>query len=148
VNLETQGYQCFLPLFQREALRRGTLEVQTEPLFARYLFIYLDSSQGGQSWGPIRSTLGVSKLLTFGSEPARVDHELIELLRVRTRSSIHDPVPLHQPGDRIAITAGPFAGIEGIFEMGDGSSRALVLIEILTKPTRLKIPFSDLSKTH
>jgi len=148
VNLEAQGYQCFLPLLQREALVRGALNIHKEPLFARYLFIFLDSTQDGKSWSPIRSTLGVSKLLTFGSEPARVEPDLIDLLRTRTQAIAQAPVRLHHPGDRVAITAGPFSGIEGVFEMDDGESRAMVLIQILTKPTRLKLPIADLAKIN
>lgn len=146
LNLEAQGYQCFLPLMQRETIRHGALDIHKEPLFARYLFIFLDSTHEGKSWGPIRSTLGVSKLLTFGADPARVDSQLIELLRTRTQEIEHTPVKLHQSGDRVVITEGPFAGIEGVFEMTDGESRAMVLIELLSKVTRLKLPIKDLTK--
>jgi hypothetical protein len=47
-------------------------------LFARYLFTELDSNSTAKSWSPIRSTLGVSRLLTFGDEPAKVPTHLIE----------------------------------------------------------------------
>ena len=30
-------------------------------MFARYLFVRLDTSDNGPSWAPIRSTLGVSQ---------------------------------------------------------------------------------------
>jgi transcriptional antiterminator RfaH len=146
LNLEVQGYQCFLPLIRREAIRQGMLDIHQEPLFSRYLFIFLDSTRDGKSWGPIRSTLGVSKLLTFGTDPARIDSQLIDLLRMRTEGIQQAPIKLHQPGDRVTITEGPFAGIEGVFEMADGESRAMVLIELLSKVTRLKLPIKDLTK--
>lgn len=148
LNLEVQGYQCFLPLIRREAIRQGVIDIHHEPLFARYLFIFLDQTNDGKSWSPLRSTLGVSKLLTFGTEPARVAAQLIELLRARTECIWQAPIKLHQPGDRVAITEGPFAGIEGVFEMADGESRAMVLIELLSKVTRLKLPIKDLTKVN
>ena len=84
--------------------------------------------------------------MTFGTEPARVDSQLIELLRTRNEEIEHTPIKLHQSGDRVVINEGPFAGIEGVFEMTDGESRALVLIELLSKVTRLKLPIKDLTK--
>lgn len=148
LNLETQGYRCFLPLMHRETIRLGVLDIHEEPLFARYLFIFLDSTHEGKSWSPIRSTLGVSKLLTFGVDPARVDSQLIEILRARTQDIEHSPIKLHQSGDRVVITEGPFAGIEGVFEMTDGESRAMVLVELLSKVTRLKLPLNNISKIN
>ena len=67
LNLEQQGYECYLPLHAAEKLQRGKLSVVEEPLFPRYLFIQLDTSQTGKSWGPIRSTKGVSHLVAFGN---------------------------------------------------------------------------------
>ncbi len=144
VNLESQGYECYLPELGKQKLRRGSLEVVQEPLFPRYLFIRLDSTQSGKSWGPIRSTLGVSRLVTFGFEPARVDPELINLLKEHAKIIQTAPVKMHEAGQRVLIKEGPFAGIEAIYEMDDGESRAMVLVDLLSKPTRLKLPIASL----
>ncbi len=77
-----------------------------------------------------------------------MDSQLIEILRARTQDIERSPIKLHQAGDRVVITEGPFAGIEGVFEMTDGESRAMVLIELLSKVTRLKLPLNDLSKIN
>ena len=146
VNLELQGYECYLPQFMRQKLQRGVIGLVHEPLFPRYLFIQLDSTQSGKSWGPIRSTLGVSRLVTFGFEPARADSALIDLLKQHAKEIEIEPDKIYQEGERLLITEGPFAGIEAIFEMDDGESRAMVLIELLSKPTRLKLPIANLSK--
>ena len=146
VNLELQGYECYLPQFMRQKLQRGVIGLVHEPLFPRYLFIQLDSTQSGKSWGPIRSTLGVSRLVTFGFEPARADSALIDLLKQHTKEIEIEPDKIYQEGERLLITDGPFAGIEAVFEMDDGESRAMVLIELLSKPTRLKLPIANLSK--
>jgi transcriptional antiterminator RfaH len=148
VNLEAQGYTCYLPQLKKQKLLRGRLEIVKEPLFPRYLFICLDSSQSGKSWGPIRSTLGVSHLVTFGSEPARIDVTFIQLLQQHAQNIEMRPDKIFQAGDRILINEGPFSGIEAIFEIDDGESRAMVLIDLLSKSTRLKIPIASLSKTR
>lgn len=147
-NLESQGYECYLPQFTREKLHRGSLELMREPLFSRYLFICLSTAQHGKSWAPIRSTLGVSRLVSFGSEPAKVNQLLIDLLKEHTKRLEIEPEKIYQPGERLLITKGPFLGLEGIFEMDDGEARAMVLIEVLSKPTRLNLPIDSLSKAH
>ena len=145
-NLAQQGYNGYLPLLATEKLRLGALTLVQEPLFARYLFIRLDASHSGKSWGPIRSTLGVSCLVSFGSEPARVGAELIEALRCQTERRHKQPHRLFHPGDRVQIKDGPFAGLEAIYQMTDGERRAMVLIEILSRPSRLIITPGSLRK--
>ena len=85
-NLHGQGYQCYLPTLPSEKLRQGLVTVADEPLFPRYLFIRLGIGDTAKSWAPIRSTKGVSRLVSFGIEPARVDDGLIELLRTQEAS--------------------------------------------------------------
>lgn len=51
LNLEQQGYECYLPMITVEKLRKGVLSVVEEPLFARYLFIRLDVSLSGKGGG-------------------------------------------------------------------------------------------------
>jgi transcriptional antiterminator RfaH len=145
-NLEAQGYHCYLPIISVEKIRRQKLTLEQEPLFARYLFIELDASSGGKSWSPIRSTLGVSKLVAFGNEPVKVDTQLIELLREEIQPLAGQPLALHTPGDKVQIKDGPFAGLEAVYEMSDGEARAMVLIELLSKTTRLTLPITSITK--
>jgi len=145
-NLERQGYECYLPLLAVEKIRQGVLTVLEEPLFPRYLFIRLGSGASDKGWGPIRSTKGVSRLVTFGAEPARVDDRLIEQLRAHEGRTGGQPKPLFEAGERVLITQGPFAGIEAIYQMSDGESRVMVLIELLSKPVRLGLAPAALRK--
>lgn len=146
VNLEQQGYGCYLPLLATERLRQGGLKVVQEPLFSRYLFISLDSGLTGQSWAPIRSTLGVSRLVSFGAEPAKVDCTLIDALRSQDRAFSERPQRLFDHGEQVQIKDGPFAGLDAIYQMSDGESRAMVLIDILSKPVKLTLSPASLRK--
>ena len=148
LNLGQQGYECYLPLLATEKLRQGALTVVQEPLFARYLFIRLSSTQSGQSWGPIRSTQGVSRLVTFGVEPAKVDAALIDLLRSRNDLRQQPAQRLFNQGDGVQIVDGAFVGLQGIYQIQDGERRAMVLIELLSKPTRLTVPIASLRKLN
>jgi transcriptional antiterminator RfaH len=52
VNLERQGYECYLPTLKVEKIRRGKAAIVSEALFPRYLFVRLDTS--GQGLGLTR----------------------------------------------------------------------------------------------
>ena len=146
-NLGRQGYQCYLPTIPAEKLRQKTITIVDEPLFPRYLFIQLGKDDSSKSWGPIRSTKGVSRLVTFGQEPAKVSDELINLLRFQETSAHQDAAKLFTPGERVLLTEGPFAGIEGIYQIADGERRVMVLIELLSKPVRIPVSPVGLRKT-
>lgn len=144
-NLQRQGYECYLPQMRIERIRRRKAEVATEPMFPRYLFIRLDSSDQGKSWSPIRSTLGVSQLVHFGVRAAKVDDALVYLLRQREQTMPLDA--MFHSGDSVVITDGPFAGIEAIYQTADADRRAFILLEILSKPVSMQIDAGRLRKT-
>ena len=143
-NLQRQGYECYLPQMRIERIRRRKAEIATEPMFPRYLFIRLDSSDQGKSWSPIRSTLGVSQLVHFGARAAKVDDALVDLLRQREQALPMDA--MFHSGDAVVITDGPFAGIEAIYQTADAERRAFILLEILSKPVSMQIDAGRLRK--
>jgi transcriptional antiterminator RfaH len=145
-NLLRQGFQCYLPTFPSEKLRQGVLTVTDEPLFPRYLFIRLGQGGATPSWAPIRSTKGVSRLVSFGVEPTKVADSLVEALRVQESSVQADPGRHFRPGERVCLTEAPFAGIEGIYQMADGERRVMVLIELLSKQVRVRVAPAHLRK--
>ncbi len=145
-HLARQGYESYLPLFASEKLVRRKPTVVQEPMFARYLFVRLDTSGQGQSWSPIRSTVGVSELVCFGSRPARVDAALIATLREREMAQQADPNTLFTAGDSVRITEGAFAGLEAIYQMNDAEGRAMVLLDLLSKPVAMTIDAASLRK--
>ena len=145
-NLQRQGYQCYLPTLSSEKLRQGLLTVFDEPLFPRYLFIRLGQGDTAKSWAPIRSTKGVSRLVSFGTNPARVDDDLIELLLTLEASAQTAPERLFKTGERVRLTEAPFSGIEGIYQTADGERRVMVLIEILSKPVAVSLAPASLRK--
>ncbi len=138
-NLEKQGFTCFLPFVQVQKLRNQRVQIVSEPMFSRYLFIQLDDQS--QNWAPIRSTLGVSKLVSFGSSPSKVPDELIEFLQ-----NMHSETykPMFEPGDGVVVANGPFKGLEGKFLAEDGEARAFVLIDLLGRPQQLRMAIDSL----
>jgi transcriptional antiterminator RfaH len=145
-NLQWQGYECYFPTMPAEKLRLGKISTAQQPLFPRYLFIRLGQGPSAQSWAPIRSTKGVSRLVTFGTTPAKVDDALIALLRNQEAFVQAEPDRLFKPGERVRITAAPFIDIEGIYQMTDADQRVMVLIELMSKPVKIRLIPSELQK--
>jgi transcriptional antiterminator RfaH len=146
LNLERQGYECYLPMLRQEKLRQEILRVEDQPLFPRYLFIRLGEGDRAKSWSPIRSTKGVSRLVCFGAEYANVDDALIERLRAREASIQGEPETLFKSGERVLLTEFPFSGIEGVYQMADGERRVMLLINILSKPVIVRVSPGSLRK--
>ena len=89
----------------------------------------------------------MSALVRFGGQPARADDALIGFLKSREQARQEAPERLFKPGERVQLIEGPFAGIEGVYQMADGEQRALVLIELLGKSTALRIEVGGLRKS-
>lgn len=145
-NLERQGYDCYLPIHRVEKTRQGGVAVVDEPLFKRYLFIRLGEGSSAKSWGAIRSTRGVSRLVSFGVEPVKVADDLIAALQAQEKHVLNQVEALFKPGERVRLTEAPFAGIEGIYQTADGERRVMVLIELLSKQVRVGVAPSNLRK--
>ena len=143
LQLQRQGYQAYLPQMRVESVRRGKFDERLIPLFPRYLFVR-SPEDPRQSWGPIRYTRGVQRLVSFGHEPALMDDSVIEW--IKSEESSQTIQPLFAAGEAVQITKGPFVGLEGVFQMTDGEQRALVLIEILSKPVVLKVAPTELKR--
>jgi transcriptional antiterminator RfaH len=132
-NLTEQGFTCYLPLLQRELVRKGKLTLSTEPLFKRYLFVQFDAHHS--PWHVIRSTPGVTALLRFGDRLATVPAAMIDHLQQQAT-----PAPaLYAPGSLLQVTGGPFKNLQVLYQMPDGEQRALVLIELLNKTHRVAL---------
>lgn len=138
-NLERQGFECFFPRIRAEKLRRGALQVVQEALFPRYLFIRLSTGIESQSWSPIRSTAGVSRMVSFGQAPAKISDELVAGVRAKTDAA--EVVLRHfEPDEQVIVSDGPFVGVDAIYQTADGEGRVIVLLNILSKLVKLAVP--------
>ena len=140
-NLERQGFHCFLPLANNPYQRlSNNNKLLIEALFSRYMFLRAVPEM--QNLATVRSTRGVVGLVRSGFVLVRVPEAIIDGLRARldpvTGLVNLDPVPLN-PGDKVRLFDGPLAGVEGILEVTTGEQRALMLMEILGRPTTVAV---------
>ena len=127
-NLERQGFEVFLPMITLQKVRRAKLTNVTEPMFSRYLF--LRTTPAMQDLSVVRSTMGVSQLVRFGTVPAKVPHAWVEAMRVQP--AVQES--LHKQGDKVILGDGMLKGLEAVYMHADGEMRAMVLIDLLSKP--------------
>jgi len=144
-QLERQGFRVYFPQLVKPARVRGRWLDRIEPLFPRYLFVALES--GRQCLAPIRSTVGVTGIVRFGTDYATVTHGIIENLmrRADPQTGLHHlEQPVFRCGGKVRILEGPFERLEGVFERYEGEERALILLEVLGRETRVRMPLDVL----
>ena len=128
-NLERQGYQTLLPLMRakrRDRVIRSAWHTVEVPLFASYLLVTID-----RHWTPIKSTLGVRKLLLDGDgKPGRVARAVVSALQaVRDFAA---PGDAWMPGTPCSLTACPFSGHDAVVtQMHDDQQHATVALMML-----------------
>lgn len=138
-NLVNQGYRVCLPRLATQRRRNGKWVDSVEPLFPRYLFMAPGNDR--QSFAPVRSTLGVSSIVGFGGQPATIPEAVVESLREQVDSSTGACArrSLFRPGAPVEFMAGPFAGLDGVFDIDAGAERVFVLLEFLGKINRVNV---------
>ena len=138
-NLLRQDYSVYLPMSVIRRRRNGKSRRTVEALFPRYLFIQLDDST--DDWAPIRSTIGVSSLIRFGIEPAKIPQTLIDALIARENSEgIHElPVKDFEQGQEVVISEGPFEGYEALFATHESKERVSLLLKIAGKTIKIRL---------
>ena len=80
-NLIRQGFQTFLPMEKITRQCNGKLTTELRPLFPGYIFVSFDASLG--LWRTVNPTQGITRLISFGKEPAPVPLDLVNELMMR-----------------------------------------------------------------
>ena len=147
-HLKRQGFTTYLPEIRVRKQRRGKWVQAVEPLFPRYLFIQCDPAVDNTA--PVRSTRGAVGLVRIGSELRPVPDEVITFLQQAEDDADnlrHDDTWPHQPGDRVKVLEGPFAGLEGIYQEPLAESRAFLLLKLLGRENLVAVDMDSLSPT-
>jgi transcriptional antiterminator RfaH len=157
-NLERQGYLVKLPKFQslRRPSKRATqqasgpqAEQAAQVLFPGYIFFSPQHVE--QSIAPVRSTLGIARVVRFGLAPARISDRLLEDILAFVDQTERSPggllAHLSQivEGAAVSVRDGPFSGLIGLVSRVD-SQRVMVLFEIMGKEQTLGFDLGQLDR--
>jgi transcriptional antiterminator RfaH len=148
-NLQRQGFECFLPMAENTYQRRSKKHQKIiEPLFPRYLF--LNAIADTQNLAPVRSTKGVISMVRFGTELAVIPEHIINAIkqRMETDTGLIKIKSIEiKAGDKVKIFDGPLTGLNGIVTEKSSEKRALILMELLGRPTKVQVETAILQRT-
>ncbi len=135
-RLQAMGLETFLPMIRPAHIRSDRRP--WKPLFPRYVFVRAAPQNLPRSrleWLP-----GVSSLVSFGCEPARVPQSVIDLLRRRVEVLNQRGYGYIAPGERVRITSGPLKDLEAIFDRPvSDTGRVRILVNLLGRLTTCEV---------
>jgi transcription termination/antitermination protein NusG len=145
-RLKDAGIVVFLPAIERLRKWKDRKKIIQFPLFPCYLFVNIRGSHEDRL--AVLKTKGVVRFLGSASgEPEPIPEEQIFSLQQVIQSKMElDPYPYLQEGNRVRISRGPLAGIEGILVEKAGQHKLILSIDILCQSTAVTIDASEVDK--
>ena len=138
LSLQKLGVETFCPLLKQTKLIRRRRQTVIGPLFPGYLFARFNLEV---QYRAVNYARGVRSVVTFGSDPAIVNEELIQSIQLR----LHDGYaavqrPSFIRGQTVRIETGPLQGLEAIFEQEiSDQHRVSLLLQALTYQARVVV---------
>jgi len=145
-NLKRQGFNTYLPQYKKLRRHARKTDIVLTPLFPKYLFVEFNLDM--ENWFCINSTIGVSKLIRFGSAPTPVPTELVNEIKAREDSEGMVSLTRHltiKKGDKVTIITGAFSEHRGVFECQDDDARIVILLDLMGRDVRVRLPSSSIS---
>jgi len=147
LHLTRQGFEIYLPRYLKKRRHARRVETVAAPLYPGYVFVAIDC--GVQRWRSIQSTIGVSRLVCHGDDPAAVPEGIVEELKRRQDKNGligFERRDRFNPGDTVRVVEGAFSDCLGLYEGIDDRERAAILLDLLGRKVRVVLP-SDLLDT-
>jgi transcriptional antiterminator RfaH len=138
LNLQRQDYEIYLPRYLKRRSHARKVDLVARPLFPRYLFVAVDKATS--RWRSIQSTVGVSRLVCNGDEPAAVPGGVVGALRAREDAKgfvTMDMRPAFSHGDTVRVLAGAFTDCAGLFNGMADHDRVSILLDMLGRKVRV-----------
>jgi len=146
VNLKRQGYEAYLPLYNKRRRHARRTDRVASPLFPGYLFVRMDVDV--TAWRAINSTIGAQNIVCFGEHPAPMPAGIVEEIiaredenrMVRPRSGIP-----FASGEEVRITDGALCDQTGLFDCAAADERVVILLNLLGRQVRVKVSSEHLA---
>lgn len=137
-NLNQQNFETFLP-FEKIVNFRNKKYISTKrPLFPGYMFVAFEEEN--INFNKIKSTYGVSKLLSHNDRPYIIPEALINSIIAKCdEEGVFHPPNQFSVGDNVRIANGPFNDFIARVESIDKNQRVWILIDIMGQSTRASI---------
>ncbi|MEI6034106.1 MAG: transcription termination/antitermination NusG family protein [Verrucomicrobiae bacterium] len=136
--LSDVGLEVFCPMLRFERARKSGRVRVTEAMFPGYLFARFDYA--GQ-FRQVRTTNGVSTIVSFGGIPSVVPDDVIGELRaaVADGETVEIPTTI-SIGEEVQVVEGPFRGIRAVVtQVLPARARITVLLELLGMEREIEV---------
>ena len=142
-NLNRQGFKTFVPMQEVTRRKASHFVNDLKPLFPGYMFVSFDTEI--DAWRKINSTMGVSRLVSFGSEPKALPTQLVSglMMRCDENGKLLPPNTLRE-GDSVELLTGPFAKFVATVDSIDPEQRIWVIMDYMGQKTRIQIASDQL----
>ena len=124
----------YLPLIKKTSVIRGRSITSHIPLFAGYVFLYGSDEERVLSL----TTNRISRILTI-HDVDNFWHDLRQIHRLISSNAALTVESRLIPGNRVRVTSGPFAGIEGTVLTRRNRARLLVSVDFLQQGASVEI---------
>ena len=145
-HLRNQGYRPYLPCYSKLRRHARKVDYVSKPLFPRYLFVEMDVTR--TQWRAICSTVGVSGIISFDGLPSPVPEGIVEEIAACEDAKGMIVLPKRapfEPGQPVQIAAGPMLDKVGLFESQTDDERVVVLLSLLGREVRVRLPIETVS---
>jgi transcription termination/antitermination protein NusG len=141
--LEKAGREAFLPTVERFRKWKDRKKMVSFSLFPGYLFVRITKSTDDRL--SLLKTKGIVRLLgALPGEPEPVPEEQIAALKrlVDSKQPL-DPYPYLKEGQRVRVSSGALAGVEGLLVEKSGQHMLVLSVDILRQGVSLKVDASE-----
>jgi len=135
-NLQSKGYEEFLPLYRKTSRWSDRTKEIELPLFPGYVFCRFNALQRL----PIMMIPGVNSVVGVGKNLSPIDPQELDNVRNLLQSgSLFDPWPFFELGQMVEVERGPLAGTQGLIVRVKDSYRLVISINLLQRSVAVEI---------
>ncbi len=137
-NLQIQGFETFLPLFEITKRKQQSFLTDLKPLFPGYMFVKFNPNL--PQWRAIKGTFGVSRVVSFGNKLSVVPMELIKGLMQRCDKNGRFIIPKDfNIGNKVEVIKGPFTNFIATVDKIESTERISILLNYLGQNTIVSV---------
>jgi transcription antitermination factor NusG len=139
-NLLNKGFDVFLPVYDSIRRWKDRSKVLSLPLFPCYVFL-----RGGLNRRSlVVTTPGVHMILCSGEHVAVIPDNEIDAIRLAARGpALAEPHPYLKCGERVRVTRGSLAGVQGILIRKKSQFRLVLSVHMLAQSVSVEINAAD-----
>ena len=139
-QLETKGYDAFLPTIAQWSRWKDRKKKIDWPLFPGYCFARFDPNDRL----PILKCTGVVNIVSFDGEIAPIPEQEIDGIRRLVQSDLQfDPCPLIREGKMVEVVGGPLKGVFGRLVRKGAHARLILAVDLIGQAVSVEVDAAD-----